>query len=165
MAEYIKASVQLAKECKQKRITARQKAFADLLAAGWKDKDAYQVVGLFQPLTLESENWSDMRKLMAKPDFQNYKPEITTTDAPRPKRKKAEEEEISDLLSKDRQMRDLAAKLNEPDLDIKTELDIRKMIAEYLNFKKEQNVEEEKKRMYYLPMKCFNCSLYLNTHR
>ena len=46
----VKYSRTLNTECKKYKISVPEKAFADLLAIGWKDSDAYIVSGLYNPV-------------------------------------------------------------------------------------------------------------------
>lgn len=48
--EQISFSRGLSGECKRSRISFKEKAFADLIAMGWKDKDAYLISGLYNPV-------------------------------------------------------------------------------------------------------------------
>lgn len=71
------------------------------------------------------------------------------------------DEEMAEMLSKDNQLKELLWKLKHEQLDTQTELQIRKMIADLTNAKKEQVQIEDKRTIFYLPLKCHQCSLYL----
>lgn len=62
--EKISLSRGLVSECKRIKISAKEKAFADLVAMGWKDKDAYLVSGLYNPVYSSKANEKDMNKLL-----------------------------------------------------------------------------------------------------
>lgn len=178
MAKQIKASITLQKELKKCHLTARQKAFADLISMGWIDKDAYQLVGLYDEYLVPPENWKEMRKVEQTAAFANYIPKLPEsekkkkkeappqdTPAPQEQTQERAEHSISDdemetLLSKDNQLKELLWKLKNENLDIQSEIQIRKMIADIQQFKKEKTQVEEKRTLFYLPLQCYQCSLY-----
>lgn len=167
MPNQIKATVELQKKLKKCHLTARQKAFADLLGMGWIDKDAYQVIGLYDDILPPGENWKEMRNLMMMDEFINYTPKKNVpVEEPKKKTKdKSKSHEISDeeverLLSKDNQLKELLWKIKNEDLDPQTEVQYRKMIADIQQFKKEKVQVDDKRTTFYLPLQCHQCSLY-----
>ena len=174
------ASIKLANEIKRIHLTVREKAFADLLAMGWKDKDAWQVLGLYDANLLEAENWKRMKKLMQDNSFfLRYQPTPAVLQDPnalikatKKKEKKKEnndeddisDEDMSELLSKDRQLKDLLKKLKKGNLDDNTEIKVRQMIADLTNAKKEKTQAEVELVHYFLPAqsKCRTCSLFVS---
>ena len=61
----VKYSRTLNTECKKYKISVPEKAFADLLAIGWKDSDAYIVSGLYNPVYTPDVNKADMNKMLS----------------------------------------------------------------------------------------------------
>lgn len=71
--EQVSFSRGLGGECKRARISFREKAFADLVAMGWKDKDAYLISGLYNPVYSSKANEKDMNKLLTEEErFMTY---------------------------------------------------------------------------------------------
>lgn len=190
----IKASVKLQAKIRKVHLTVRQMVFADLLAIGYEPRDAYQISGIFDPILSLPENWKNMRILMETNEaFNNYIPAFKANTEPiqKPTKKKTQEpeeelvkvvpptqsespvpspheisdEEMSEMLSKEHQLKELLWKLKHEDLDTKTEIEIRKMVADLTNVKKEQTQVEEKRTTFVLPLKCFQCSLYNEAKR
>ena len=65
----IKYSRTLNTECKKYKISVQEKAFADLVAGGWKDSDAYIAVGLYNPVYSSDANMRDMNKLLSEDKY------------------------------------------------------------------------------------------------
>lgn len=60
-------------ECRKAGISIKEKAFADLLALGWKDKDAYLISGLYNPVYNLEINKKNMNILLSDDkDFMDY---------------------------------------------------------------------------------------------
>jgi len=71
--EKITFSKGLGTECRKLGISAKEKAFADLLALGWKDKDAYLISGLYNPVYNLEMNKKNMNALLSQDkDFMDY---------------------------------------------------------------------------------------------
>ena len=164
-------------ECKKLKITPQEKAFADLLNAGWKEKDSYLVTGLYKHLLSEEANTRNMRSLLAKDTFTEYMEELekdkkyiemklkevsqtAITTAPTTEVLQVTEEDISNELSKDAQLKELITAKKAATIGSKEWLDIKKMIADITQVKKEEIKDEASLVHYYLPLTCNVCSLY-----
>lgn len=156
-------------ECKRFKITIKEKAFADLVSMGWKDKDAYMITGMYNPVYSPDVNFREMNKLlMEDDDFIAY---FNSKERQVRKRKKANEdinsgdiseEDIASELSKDNQLRELIAAKRKYDEGSKEWLDIKKMIADITQVKKDQIEDEESTVHFYLPLSCYSCHLYMD---
>ena len=63
----------LTRDCKKRKISVREKAFADLLLMGWIESDAYIVSGLFNEVYSLELNMRNMKQLMNdNPNFVGY---------------------------------------------------------------------------------------------
>lgn len=171
--EKITFSKGLGSECRKLGISTKEKAFADLVALGWKDKDAYLISGLYNPVYNLEINIKNMNALLSTDnDFMSY----LTSVSRRVKRRQKEsikdgdvldndisEEDIASELSKENQLRKLIAarKKYEGKEGCKEWIDLTKMIADITQIKKDEIKEEDTTVHFYLPLSCNNCSLYL----
>ena len=129
---------------KKLKISEREKAFADLLTLGWVNFDAYVVSGLYNPVYSREANQREMNALIEAPDFAAY----LKLSGKRLRRKEKEEEESASA-----------------DIDMATELskewvEIKKMIADITQAKKDEIQTEDTTIHYYLPLTCNMCELY-----
>ena len=151
----------------------KEKAFADLLALGWKDKDAYLISGLYNPVYNLEMNKKNMNALLSQDkDFMDYLTFINKRVNRRQKESEKEEEflvegvsdeDIASELSKENQLRKLIAARKKYDgkEGCKEWIDLTKMIADITQIKKDEIKEEDTTTHFYLPISCNNCSLYL----
>lgn len=151
-------------EVKKLKISEREKAFADLLTLGWVNFDAYVVSGLYNPVYSREANQREMNALIEAPDFAAY----LKLSGKRLRRKEKEEEEESasadiDMateLSKEYQLKELlVAKAKHP-VGSKEWVEIKKMIADITQAKKDEIQTEDTTIHYYLPLTCNMCELY-----
>ena len=166
----VKYSRTLNTECKKYKISVPEKAFADLLAIGWKDSDAYIVSGLYNPVYTPDVNKADMNKMLSEDkSFMEY---LTYADKHFKRQKKSaeksvqtntavSEEDIAAELSKDNQLRELIAAKKLYAEGSKEWLDIKKMIADITQVKKDEIQTENPTIHYYIPLSCYNCELYI----
>ena len=171
--EKISLSRGLVSECKRIKISAKEKAFADLVAMGWKDKDAYLVSGLYNPVYSSKANEKDMNKLLTEDErFLAYLTSVSRKIQRRQKENEKDddisvdgisEEDIASELSKENQLRKLIAARKKYDgkEGCKEWIDLTKMIADITQIKKDEIKEEDTTVHFYLPLSCNNCSLYL----
>ena len=161
--EKITFSKGLGSECRKAGISIKEKAFADLLALGWKDKDAYLISGLYNPVYNLEINKKNMNTLLSDDkDFMDY---LTSASRKIKRRQKESEKEddIASELSKENQLRKLIAARKKYDgkEGCKEWIDLTKMIADITQIKKDEIKEEDTTVHFYLPLSCNNCSLYL----
>jgi len=171
--EKITFSKGLGSECRKAGISIKEKAFADLLALGWKDKDAYLISGLYNPVYNLEINKQNMNALLsADKDFMDYLTSASRKIKRRQKESEKEddisvdsisEEDIASELSKENQLRKLIAARKKYDgkEGCKEWIDLTKMIADITQIKKDEIKEEDTTVHFYLPLSCNNCSLYL----
>ena len=171
--EKITFSKGLGTECRKLGISAKEKAFADLLALGWKDKDAYLISGLYNPVYNLEMNKKNMNALLSQDkDFMDYLTFINKRVNRRQKESEKEEEflvegvsdeDIASELSKENQLRKLIAARKKYDgkEGCKEWIDLTKKIADITQIKKDEIKEEDTTTHFYLPISCNNCSLYL----
>ena len=166
----IKYSRTLNSECKKYKISVQEKAFADLVAGGWKDSDAYIAVGLYNPVYSSDANMRDMNKLLSEDKYfidyftsaeKQWRKAKKSDVMESPKSVRISEDDIAAELSKDNQLRELIAAKKMHHEGSKEWLDIKKMIADITQVKKDEIKDEETTVHYYLPLSCHNCSLYL----
>ena len=152
------------------KLSVREKAFADLMAMGWKDFDAFLASGLYNPVYNKDTNMRDMNNLLMQDEaFDAY---LSAMGKKARKTKKSTgngkiEEEAEDNginmaveLSKENQLRELLiAKAKQP-IGSKEWLDIKKMIADITQAKKDEIQTEDTTIHYYLPLTCNVCELY-----
>lgn len=171
--EQISFSRGLSGECKRSRISFKEKAFADLIAMGWKDKDAYLISGLYNPVYSSKVNEKEMNKLLMEEErFMTYLTSISRKIQRMQKAvekeadfpvDKVSDEDIASELSKGNQLRKLIAARKKYDgkEGCKEWIDLTKMIADITQIKKDEIKEEDTTVHFYLPLSCNNCSLYL----
>lgn len=171
--EQISFSRGLSGECKRSRISFKEKAFADLIAMGWKDKDAYLISGLYNPVYSSKVNEKEMNKLLMEEErFMTYLTSISRKIQRMQKAvekeadfpvDKVSDEDIASELSKENQLRKLIAARKKYDgkEGCKEWIDLTKMIADITQIKKDEIKEEDNTVHFYLPLSCNNCSLYL----
>lgn len=152
-------------EAKKYNISVREKCFADLMAAGWKDIDAYLMAGLYNIIYPKETNLRDMNRLILEDnEFKAYMA-LARRRANRVKPDSAEKDELPEIdmqaeLSKENQLRELLiAKAKQP-VGSKEWLDIKKMIADITHAKKDEIQAEDNTIHYYLPLTCNQCELY-----
>jgi cell division protein FtsX len=161
----------LTRDCKKRKISVREKAFADLLLMGWIESDAYIVSGLFNEVYSLELNMRNMKQLMNdNPNFVGYM--NSRTDQLK-KEEKARIKEVQDKFStdtdevryrnKEEVLNALAATV--VDLKGKEKADVLMKIADLQQMKKDEIVEEEKKVHFYLPLTCHQCQLYLKSKK
>ena len=171
--EKITFSKGLGSECRKTGSSIKEKAFADLLALGWKDKDAYLISGLYNPVYNLEINKKNMNTLLSDDkDFMDYLTSASRKIKRRQKESEKEddisvdgisEEDIASELSKENQLRKLIAARKKYDgkEGCKEWIDLTKMIADITQIKKDEIKEEDTTVHFYLPLSCNNCSLYL----
>ena len=155
----IKYSRTLNSECKKYKISVQEKAFADLVAGGWKDSDAYIAVGLYNPVYSSDANMRDMNKLLSEDKYfidyftsaeKQWRKAKKSDIKESPKSVRISEDDIAAELTKDNQLRELiAAKKMHPE-GSKEWLDIKKMIADTTQVKKDEIKDEETTVHYYI---------------
>ena len=158
-------------EVKRIRISEREKAFADLLSMGWVNFDAYVVSGLYNPIYSKEANQREMSALMENNNFATYL-KISGKRARRKEKEVVSEgtEESVDIdmateLSKEHQLKELLIAKSKQPVGSKEWLDIKKMIADITQAKKEEIQTEDNTIHYYLPMACTQCELYQKSHK
>jgi hypothetical protein len=164
-------------ECRKNKLKVKEKAFADLLAIGWKDRDAYIVTNLYNPIYSPERNWADMNRLLTEDkkftDYYhtrekqlrrkpgsggNHQPSTagttgTTADTP--------PADTLSNISKEAQLKELIQAKALQTIGSREWIDISKMIADITGVKKEETPTEDNTIHYYLPLSCNNCSLYM----
>lgn len=161
-------------ECRKLKLSIQEKAFADLIALGWKDTDAFVFTGIYNPVYSAEANMKELnRYIMDDVEFKEYlSSQMRKTGrlekmAKKEERKKEatvkeiSDEDIAAELSKDNQLRELISAKEMYATGSKEWLDIKKMIADITQVKKDDLKDEETTIHYYLPLTCDNCSYYL----
>lgn len=164
----------ITQDCKKLNLSVREKAFADLIALGWKDTDAFVLTNLYNPVYSAEVNLKELnRYVLEDASFKEYLSSQMkkTGRLEKSARKKAKEkeqaeadisdEDISTELSKENQLRELIAAKKNCTKGSKEWLDIKKMIADITQVKKSDDLTEDNTIHYYLPLTCNNCSLYM----
>lgn len=163
-------------ECKKYKMQIREKAFADLILMGWKDKDAYMASGLYNPAYSVSVNDKEMNKLLIEDELFKKYIKITSARIKREEKKQEDEEqidpsetfsdeELSNSLTKEKQLTELLIAKKKHPIGSKEWLDISKLIADITQAKKDEIKEEDTTIHYYLPLSCDMCELYLNSKK
>ena len=148
--EKITFSKGLGSECRKAGISIKEKAFADLLALGWKDKDAYLISGLYNPVYNLEINKKNMNILLS--DDKDFMDNLTSASRKIKRRQKESEkeddilvdgiseEDIASELSKENQLRKLIAARKKYDgkEGCKEWIDLTKMIADITQIKKDE---------------------------
>jgi hypothetical protein len=161
----------LTRDCKKRKISVREKAFADLLMMGWMESDAYIVSGLFNEVYSLEVNMRNMKQLINEnPFFIGY---MNARTDQLNKEEKARIKEVQEQFStttdevryrnKDEVLNALAATV--VDLKGKEKADVLMKIADLQQMKKDEVVEEEKRVHFYLPLTCHQCQLYLKSKK
>ena len=157
-------------EAKKYKITIAEKCFADLMAAGWKDKDAYLISGLYNMVYSKEANERDMNTmLMEDKQFRDYlaiarrraaraKPEKEKT--PEEKQVVPEDIDMQSELSKENQLRELLIAKKKLTVGTSEWLKIVQTIADITQAKKDEIQTEDNTIHYYLPLTCSMCELY-----
>lgn len=151
----------LKNECKKYNVSPQEKCFADLMAMGWKDTDAYLMSGLYNMVYSKEANIKDMNRLLVDDvEFKNYWA-LARKRASRPA--KEEEEENIDMqteLSKENQLRELLIAKKKLTVGAADWLKIVQTIADITQAKKDEIQTEDTTIHYYLPLSCNMCELY-----
>lgn len=122
--EKITFSKGLGSECRKAGISIKEKAFADLLALGWKDKDAYLISGLYNPVYNLEINKKNMNTLLsADKDFMDY----LTSASRKIKRRQKESEKEDDILVDGISEEDIASELSKKINFVNLSLPVRNM--------------------------------------
>lgn len=160
-------------EIKRYNINEQEKCFADLMAAGWKDKDAYLASGLYNHVYSKETNLREMNTLISDDeDFRNYwflarkraargsKAAVSSLEEEEEGVPSPDDIDMQSELSKENQLRELiVAKAKHP-VGSKEWLEIKKMIADITQAKRDEIQTEDNTIHYYLPLTCSQCSLY-----
>lgn len=143
-------------------LTPNELAFADLVACGWDLKDAY-MLATGQGLTwTEAAVLRSARELAARVGTKNRIKELRNGKlAQEVVDQKKEEEDITKALSKEAMLRDLYLARKKMTVGSKDWLDTNKMIADITRMKQEEIKTEDNTVLYYLPLTCNKCSLYI----
>lgn len=167
-----KPSNALLKEVKKRKLpNPETKVFCDLIVAGWDKEDAYIFSRLWNSTYSPLMNRQDMDKLLSENIFVSSYIDEKMKEVSAKKKKAAKEEsktvievtetDIADELSKETQLTELIrAKKMHPE-GSKEWLDIKKMIADITRVKQDEIKDEDDLVHFYLPLQCYNCSLYL----
>lgn len=159
-------------ECKKYKMEVREKAFADLLSMGWKDKDAYMASGLYNHAYSIEVNDKEMNKLLMEDDLFMKYVKLTGIRLKKTSKKEQEEEnnedtlteeDLSNAIKKENQLYELILAKRKYESGSKEWLEISKMIADITQAKKDEIKEEEKTIHYYLPITCYMCNLYIES--
>lgn len=167
-----KFSKALSRECKKLNLSVQEKAFADLMALGWRDTDAFVLSGIYNPVYSADVNTKELnRYVMDDTTFKGYlmsQMQKTGRLEKKANRKKKEleeieisDEDISSELSKESQLRELIAAKKKCVNGSKEWLDIKKMIADITQVRKDEIKDEDTTVHFYLPLSCHDCSLYM----
>lgn len=177
--EKIDYSKKVKGEANRYKISIQQKAFADLIALGWKDFDAYLLAGLYNPVYNKQVNMRDMNNLLtedndfilylkmmerrinrAKTLAESAEQEQERQDKEQKNKEEMEGINMSAELSKEHQLLELLVAKNKFDIGSKEWLEVKKMIADITQAKKDEIKEEDNTIHYYLPLTCSMCELY-----
>ena len=158
----------LRSEVKKLKISEREKAFADLLSLGWVNFDAYVLSGLYNPVYSKESNQREMNTLIESQDFAAYLK--LAGKRLRRKEKESEEEATADIdmateLSKEHQLKELLVAKAKYPIGSKEWMEIKKMIADITQAKKDEIQTEDTTIHYYLPLTCNMCELYLKSKK
>lgn len=160
-------------EIKRYNINEQEKCFADLMAAGWKDKDAYLASGLYNYVYSKETNLREMNTLISDDeDFRNYwflarkraargsKEAVSSLEEEEEGVPSPDDIDMQTELSKENQLRDLLIAKKKAVIGSSDWLKIVQTIADITQAKKDEIQTEDNTIHYYLPLTCSQCSLY-----
>lgn len=156
----------LTQELKKYDITAEEKAFLDLMVLGWNKKDAYTVT--FGESVMYSDNYisSTINELLESDKGKQYMQSVkkqTSTNHEQQNTIQSNDIGLQEALSmatKEETLKDLIIAKSNMKIGTKEWIDVTKLIADLQQMKKEEVQEEDNTIHYYLPLSCYNCSLY-----
>ena len=153
------------KEAKKSNMSVEEMAVADLVACGWSQEDAYITVS-HKGRTWDASALKDhVAKIASSPGFiqrvkdKNRSMMLQNSDAIR-EEIQAENADFFEKSSKEYTLRELirardAATIGSPDW-----LKINQQIIEVTQMKRDEIKEEDTTIHFFLPLRCYQCSLY-----
>lgn len=169
----VKFSSTTARKAKDAKLKIRELAFADLIASGWKEFDAFMIT-LYDAAYTGLANKQAMHDILCtntnlanyikrKTAYNSRKEQKTDLDE-NPAREQAEAIDVAAELTKEQQLTDLIRARKKHPTGSKEWIDLSKLIADITQAKKDEIKEEDTTIHYYLPLSCRDCSLYA-THQ
>lgn len=162
-------------ELRRIRLTTQQKAFADLLALGWIESDAYIASGLYSEAYSLVANKQKMDHLINENgDFINYLngriSKLEKQFAKKEEKKETQQDDSSKKPPADINYREKDAIIDALSYEAqflkgKERIDALMKIADLQQMKKEEVTDEKRYVHYYLPLTCNNCQLYINSKK
>lgn len=157
-------TTKLKTECKRIGLDAKSKAFADLIALGWDEKDVFIALEYYRSTYSEQYNKQQLESFLNDPSMIRY---LSGTRSNIRKKaaavNEAQQEETAKevkQMTKEDVLSELVTMLQILDKKDPRRVEILMKYSELQRFKQEEIRDEEKLVHYYMPITCKNCSLY-----
>lgn len=153
------------KEAKRLNMSVEEMAMADLVACGWTQEDAYITVS-HKGRTWDEKALKDhVSNIASLPSFQvrvkekNRSMALQNSDAIR-EELKADEADFFEKSSKEYTLRELIRARDMANVGSQDWLKINQQIIEVTQMKRDEIKEEDTTIHFFLPLRCYQCSLY-----
>ena len=152
-------------ECRRSALDLQERIMADLMSVGYRDQDAYVAAFGFNPQYSDEYNKEQIRKITERPEFVRYLDRARKRIAGKHEEENPEEEFDPSLVSKERILQDLLLARKKVARGSREWIDMTKQIADITQAKKDEIKEEDTTILYYLPLTCNNCELYIAANK
>lgn len=146
-------------------ISVETMAMADLMAVGWDAADAYLVAFHKGFSKSEEEVTAAAEKVCQRPEFKKRMEEVNAKtkedNAEASKKSTKEEDAFMEQSSKEYTLRQLIAARESQALGSPDWLKVNQQIIEVTQMKKDEIKEEDTTIHYFLPVRCYQCSLFM----
>lgn len=151
-------------ECRREAIEVQERVMADLMAIGYKSADAYVAAFGYQVNLSDDYLKGEMERIISKQNFNKY---FNKSQHRIEKRmdKLHEEEEKIELIDKDQVLKEILALAYKLPKNDPKRIEMLMKYADLQQMKKDEVKDEDTTVHYYLPLSCYNCSLYLEEKR
>lgn len=148
-------------ECRRESIEVQERVMADLMAIGYKSADAYVAAFGYQVNLSDDYLKGEMERIISKQNFNKYFNKSQHRIEKRMDKLQAEEEEKIELIDKDQVLKEILASAYKLPKNDPKRTEILMKYADLQQMKKDEVKDEDTTVHYYLPLSCYNCSLYL----
>ena len=155
---------------KKDGMSIQEAAMADLVATGWSARDALLATSDTSMTWGEKFFRSKLESIENEPHFQLRvratkaglkKSDLETIE----KQKEQEEDDLLADTSKEALLKDLVIAKRQAKIGTKEWMDAVTRIADITQAKKDEVKDEDTTVLFYMPLKCYNCSLYIKNQK
>lgn len=138
------------------------RAFAELVAMGWIEQDAFIALGLNRSTLSEQYNKDTLNRIVADYNFIKRHDTIKRIfdKANEDNSPSGNEESTNSIMSKEEVLTELITTINKMPRSDPRRVDVLMKYAELQQMKKDEIKEDERHVVVHMPLNCYSCNLY-----